>query len=139
MVYEMKLNEEPLNMIKEGNKKIELRLFDDKRRALQIGDKIIFTNINNENDKLAVTITSLYRSVSFKELFQDISLEKCGFYGMTIEDAVNRMRKFYSEEKEKQLGVLGIKVQVDNLEDVILLQREIEENTFDRLFPDGFK
>ena len=46
MIHEMRLNNEPFNKIKEGTKTVELRLLDEKRKTLRVGDKIIFTNIN---------------------------------------------------------------------------------------------
>ena len=47
MKYNMKLNNEPFNLIKNGTKTVELRLNDEKRKLLNIGDKIEFTNITN--------------------------------------------------------------------------------------------
>ena len=35
MIYEMRLNEKPFNEIKEGIKKIELRLYDEKRSSIK--------------------------------------------------------------------------------------------------------
>ena len=40
----MKLNASPFEMIKSGVKSIELRLYDEKRQKIKIGDTIIFTN-----------------------------------------------------------------------------------------------
>ena len=45
MVFEMKLNTEPFERIKSGRKKLELRLFDEKRQRLDIGDIIIFSRL----------------------------------------------------------------------------------------------
>ena len=42
----MKLNTEPYELIKFGKKNIEMRLMDEKREKISIGDNIIFTNIN---------------------------------------------------------------------------------------------
>lgn len=38
MKYEMKLNNEPFNSIKSGMKTIEMRLNDEKRQKLNVGD-----------------------------------------------------------------------------------------------------
>lgn len=40
--HNMKLNEEPFDMMKSGIKDIEYRLNDEKRRQIQIGDTITF-------------------------------------------------------------------------------------------------
>lgn len=47
MIHEMKLNDNAFNNIKKGLKKFELRLYDDKRKNINIGDTIIFHNLNN--------------------------------------------------------------------------------------------
>ena len=44
MTHSMQLTPSPFQMIKEGTKTIELRLFDEKRRKIQIGDIIEFSN-----------------------------------------------------------------------------------------------
>ena len=46
----MNLNPSPFKMIREGNKTIELRLYDEKRKKLSIGDTITFINTDNPND-----------------------------------------------------------------------------------------
>lgn len=42
MIHEMKLNEKPFNNIDKGIKKIELRLFDEKRSKINLNDYIVF-------------------------------------------------------------------------------------------------
>ena len=48
MTHSMQLTPSPFQMIKEGTKTIELRLFDEKRRKIQIGDIIEFSNTDTE-------------------------------------------------------------------------------------------
>lgn len=43
MRYTMKLRPQPFNMIRSGQKTFELRLYDEKRQKLQIGDEIEFS------------------------------------------------------------------------------------------------
>ena len=78
MIYEMNLNASPFEKIASGSKTFELRLFDAKRRRIDIGDRIVFTNLNNPMKKIAVTVRSLHRYASFEDLFTDIPIEKCG-------------------------------------------------------------
>ena len=42
MKHEMKLALEPFDMIADGRKTIELRLYDDKRKKIKLGDEIQF-------------------------------------------------------------------------------------------------
>ena len=120
MVYRMKLNDNAFEKMKAGIKKVELRLFDEKRSMLEIGDYIIFTNLTDEFKELAVHIMALCRYGSFEELFSEISLIDCGFIdGETVEEASVIMNRYYSDDEIRQNGVLGIKVQVIDMDEVI--------------------
>ena len=140
MVYFMKLNNEAFQNIKNGRKTIELRLFDHKRRKLDIGDKIIFTNLSDDSEEIAVIVKALYRYGTFKELFEEISLERCGFHNEeNIEKAISDMHRYYSEEQISFFGVLGIKIELTSLEEALKEHHEFYEAQFDRFFPDGMK
>ena len=56
----MKLNPSPFKMIKEGNKTIELRLYDEKRKMISVGDTITFVNTADSYDTLCVKVTDLF-------------------------------------------------------------------------------
>jgi len=43
-IHTLKLATEPFESIKSGQKIIESRLYDEKRREIEIGDEIEFTN-----------------------------------------------------------------------------------------------
>ena len=45
MTFEMKLHEAPFELIKNRIKTIELRLYDEKRQMISVGDFIVFTKI----------------------------------------------------------------------------------------------
>ena len=106
---EMKLREEPFLQIKNGEKTVELRLYDEKRRGLRIGDTVIFSKYGNENEKISVTVTGLYRDESFLSLFRsEKMLFAGGFLGYSREAAASLMRKYYTEEQERKYGVLAI-------------------------------
>jgi hypothetical protein len=62
----MQLQPEPFGMIKSGVKTIELRLFDEKRRKIRIGDEILFSNTEN-GETLAVKVLDLSVFDSFEE------------------------------------------------------------------------
>lgn len=140
MVHVMKLKNEPFQKIKSGQKTVELRLFDNKRRQLDIGDDIIFTNLSNADERLAVRVKALYRYASFEELFNEISPEKCwNRKGETAKEAAVGMLKYYSDNQIRSYGVLGIKIELVPLEESMKWLEAIQEATYDRLFPDGMK
>ena len=140
MVYRMRLQEVPFSQIKSGMKTIELRLFDEKRRPINIGDKIIFQCISDESAQIAVIVKALYRYASFCDLFEEVPREKCGITtNDTIRELAEQMRCYYSEEAEEIFGVLGIKFELTDLEAVIEEQKHIADNEYEKYFPDGMK
>ena len=50
----MKLHPEPFAKIKDGSKTIELRLYDEKRQRISIGDTIRFINTESAADAVCV-------------------------------------------------------------------------------------
>ena len=140
MVHYMKLENEHFEKLRAGKKTVELRLFDSKRRGIDIGDRIIFENTDNPVLKVAVTVKSLHRYATFEDLFKNTPLEKCGFdNSKTIEMATEQMSKYYTEDMIRINGVLGIEVELADIEKVIAEQEEEYANYYERLFPDGMK
>ena len=78
MIHEMSLRPEPFEQILRGEKTIELRLYDGKRRKIRIGDTIIFTNTKDESRKIEAVVRDIHIFDSFAELFQNLPLTKCG-------------------------------------------------------------
>jgi ASC-1-like (ASCH) protein len=65
----MKLQSEPFGQIQSGTKKIEIRLFDEKRQKIHVGDTIFFSCMDNELDTIQTKVTDLVQFGTFKELF----------------------------------------------------------------------
>ena len=111
MVHELKLNDKAFNNIKNGIKKFELRLYDDKRKNINLRDTIIFHNLNNLDDTISVKVIALLRYPSFKDLFTDIDYRLCG-PANSLEEKLERIHTFYTAEQEKEFGILAIKMQL---------------------------
>lgn len=110
MFHRMKLYNEPYNKIKSGTKTIELRLNDEKRRKIKVGDTILF--INTKTKKwLAMTVKKLHHAESFKVLFDAIDDKvSMGFDEEDNRDLSQTMRQYYSKDEEEKNGVLGIEI-----------------------------
>lgn len=107
----MNLTPSPLKMIRDGKKTIELRLYDEKRKMISIGDSITFVNTEDSNDTVSVNVLDLFVFNSFEELYKKVSLLECGYTKDDIKTASpDDMEKYYSKEKQKQYGVVGIKI-----------------------------
>lgn len=110
MTHNMKLNEIPFAKIKNKTKTIELRLYDEKRRKIKVGDSICF---NSKTDKLIATVKALHIFCSFEELYSALPLDKCGYSNEEIATASpDDMLQYYSKEQIKKYGVVGIEIEV---------------------------
>lgn len=99
MEHRMKLDRRPFSQIKSGEKTLELRLNDEKRRLVRVGDTITFTEAGT-SETLTVRVTALHPYASFADLFAALGRSACG--GPVDMDA------YYSPEDQKTWGVLGI-------------------------------
>ena len=121
MKYNMKLNNEPFNLIKNGTKTVELRLNDEKRKLFNIGDEIEFTNITN-GEKLFVDIINLHKYPSFEELYKHFDKVEMG-YNKDEPAESKDMEAYYSKEEQDKYGVLGIEIRKKKI--IILFEIEI--------------
>ena len=55
-LHTMNLSEPWFSLVNDGTKTIEGRIYDDKRRTIQIGDTITFTNNGNSFSKVVVNL-----------------------------------------------------------------------------------
>ncbi len=113
MKHEMKLNPAPFAMIKSGRKTIELRLYDEKRRKISVGDAIVFTN-EQSGERLTVKVLKLHKFPSFAHLYAELPLLRCGYTKETVEWATPEdMNAYYSLEEQARCGVLGIEIAIE--------------------------
>ena len=113
MTHEMKLNPRPFAQIAEGSKTIELRLYDEKRQRVRVGDTIVFTKTTDPTAQMTATVVKLHRFDSFAALYQSLPPDKCGYSPEQIATADPRdMERYYSPAEQAQYGVLGIEIAV---------------------------
>lgn len=106
--HEMRLNPAPFRMIQSGEKTIELRLYDEKRRGLAVGDTITFTETDT-GERLRVTVTALHIFPSFDALYRALPLDQCGYTEAAMKTASpDDMLAYYSKEQQQRYGVVGI-------------------------------
>ena len=106
MTYKMNLHPEPFELIKRGIKDVEMRLYDERRKPIKIGDLIEFTN-RITGERLLVKVINLQKYASFVELYKAFSKERLGYEPHEIADP-HDMEKYYSKEQIEECGVLAI-------------------------------
>lgn len=110
MIHEMKLNEKPFNNMLNGIKKIELRLYDEKRSKINLNDLIIFHKTTDLSSTIKVKVMGLLRYNSFEDLFKDINFNISG-PAANLEEKLDNIHKIYSIEDEKKYGILAIHIE----------------------------
>lgn len=108
MTLDMRLQDAHFEQTKSGVKKIALRLFDEKRAKLNLGDNIVFHKVSSPDEVILVKVTGLLRYNTFDELCKDINTSLIGDMAENLEE----MHKIYSWEREKEYGVLGIRFEL---------------------------
>ena len=110
MKHKMKLHNGPFESIKNGTKTVEMRLNDEKRQLINIGDTIEFEN-RITFEIIRVSVIGLVKFKNFDELYN--SFDKL-VIGYNIEDIANPldMEKYYSKEEITKYGVLAILIKL---------------------------
>ncbi|HEY4489565.1 MAG TPA: ASCH domain-containing protein [Candidatus Paceibacterota bacterium] len=105
--YQMKLQPSPFEKIKDGEKTIEVRLNDEKRQLLKVGDSIEFSLMTDPTQTIKTDVVGLEKFPTFKEMFAAYPVKE---YGGENQEEWKLMYKYYSPEDEAKYGVLAIQV-----------------------------
>ena len=114
-LHTMNLSEPWFSLVRNGEKSIEGRIYDDKRRIIQIGDTITFTNNGNSFSKAVVDLAIWDNTnkktgkVGWKDVITLDNYKQLIPNADLIKDAI----KVYEEipgykEKAKELGIIFI-------------------------------
>ena len=114
MLHKMHLYEQPFELIRSGQKTVELRLNDEKRRAVRAGDFIEFSLLNGY-ERLTVRVVRLHHFSSFAELYSSLPKDMLGYSPDELPDPKG-IEKFYSIEMQEKYGVLGIEFRLTDLQ-----------------------
>ena len=110
MTHEMNLQNKYFDFILHGTKRIELRLNDEKRQQIKIGDTIIFRN--KQGETFSAEVKDLFEHNSFEELFENFEIDILADKSITKAELLQVLDGFYTPEKQAELGVLGILIEL---------------------------
>ena len=108
-VHEMRLRHKYFDLIKRGEKTVELRLCDEKRSKVKVGESICFQDMETD-EKILCEVVSLDKFPSFETLFSKVDVARCGM--KDVSEPVAFMTEFYTKEEQAENGVLAIGVKV---------------------------
>lgn len=117
MIIQMKLKDKPFDAIKNQSKTIEMRLWDEKRKNISVGDVIEFVRFDNSDDKIYTRVIGVHIYPTFKELYRDYRKEELG-YGKDETADPTDMEQYYSIEEQEKNCVVGIEIRLIDAEEV---------------------
>lgn len=111
MKHTMGLYGEYFNEIKDGKKKVEIRLDDEKRRRIKVGDTIEFIKVPVQDETFLVKVVGIETYATFRELYEHVPFKNIGCEGWTMEEMLSATYEIYTIDQEKKWGAMAIKIQ----------------------------
>ena len=108
----IKLQPKYYDYVKNGTKRIELRLNDEKRQLIKIGDEIKILKEPNLDESIKVKVTGLLKYASFEDLFKDFEVDILADKSENKENILKDLEIYYSKEKQEEYNVLGIRFEL---------------------------
>ena len=112
MEHNIKLQPKYYNFMLKGTKRIELRLFDEKRKLINLGDTLKILKEPDLKESFDTKVVGLLRYNSFEEMFKDFDISILADSSITKEELLEDLEQFYTKEKQQQYGVLGIRIEI---------------------------
>ena len=106
----MKLDKVSFENLEKGTKTFELRLMDEKRQTLKLGEQIRFKLYPSLDHTCSMEIVGLLHYPDFDSLLADIDMAWLGLTDDKKEWQKNAMHQIYTTEEEQEHGVLGIRL-----------------------------
>jgi len=106
--FTMSVRHKYFELIKSGQKDIELRAYDEKRRKMKVGDKFLLFDAENPDEYIICEILNMHVAPDFESLFKKIDIKRSGFNNLA--ELMNVITKFVSAEELLREQVVGIEI-----------------------------
>lgn len=110
---EFHLDSDIFDIIVNKDKNIEIRLNDEKRRKLKVGDTLVFLKRPDDIEKISATVTNLVYFDSFIDVTNYYDMKRVYLDNTSKEDYINLMKRFYSDEEVSKYGVVAIEFKLN--------------------------
>lgn len=107
-VMKVHLDADIFQIVKDGVKDVEIRINDNKRRKLKVGDTLIFFKRPADDESITVMVLELNYYRSFRDVVDNYEMRRIYLDGCSKEDYLRKMSKFYTEKEQDELGVVAI-------------------------------
>ncbi len=113
-IHHMTLHAAPFEAIRAKRKTVELRLYDEKRRRVFVGDHIVFSR-RDTDEELTVVVRALHRFSDFAALYTSL-LPIMGAVALGYAPGETArpedMALYYTPEEIYRWGVVGIEIEL---------------------------
>ena len=106
--FTMSVRHEYFEMIKSGQKDIELRAYDEKRKKMKSGDRFLLYDAENPDESIICEILNMHVAPNFESLFKNLDIKRSGFQNM--KELIDTVTKFVSREELQREQVVGIEI-----------------------------
>lgn len=107
---EMKVHLHPdvFEIVRNGKKDIEVRVNDEKRRKLKVGDTLIFLKRPLDDEEIRAKVVGLEYYDFFLNLVDNYEMERIYLSSYSKEQYLDEMKRFYTREEQEENGVVAI-------------------------------
>ncbi len=106
--FTMSVRHKYFEMIKSGQKDIELRAYDEKRKKMKAGDRFLLYDAENERESIICEILNMHVAPDFESLFKNLDIKRSGF--RDIDELMDVITKFVSRAELQREQVVGIEI-----------------------------
>ncbi len=107
-VHSIRLDEQFFELIKSGKKIYELRMYDEKRKLIKVGDEICFLKRPDLNEYMYKKVKNMHVFKTLEQLVESLDVKLMGFNNE--QEVYDIMNKFYQEEL-KLMEVVAIELE----------------------------
>lgn len=107
------LDSDIFDIVSNGIKNVEVRVNDEKRRKLNIGDTLIFLKRPDEVESLKGTVTNLVYFDNFSEVVDNYPMKRIYLENTTKEDYLTLIDRFYTKDEIEEYGVVAIEFELE--------------------------
>lgn len=107
--YRMHFQKKYFNFTKNGTKRLELRLLDEKRQQIKVGDRIDF---ECDGSSVATRVIGVLYYQNFRQILEDFPMEILAEKGFSKEELLSDLEEYYTPGLQSKYGVVGFRFEL---------------------------
>lgn len=112
MEMKVHLHPEIFDIVLNGVKDVEVRVNDEKRRQLKVGDTLLFLKRPDDLESVRAIVKRLVCFSYFEEVMDAYEMKRIYLENTTREEYIQLMKRFYSDDEVQKNGVVAIEFEL---------------------------